>query len=117
MARLAAGNDAALNELMERHLGKLFNYLVRSLQNEEDAADLAQETFFRVYRNRARFDARIRFSIWLYAIATNLIKDRYRYRMRHPQLSLDAWNEATGEDFREKVPEHEPTPSESLQSA
>lgn len=117
MARLAAGHDAALNELMERHAGKLFNYFVRCLQNEEDSADLAQETFVRVYQNRARFDMEHRFSTWLYAIATNLVKDRYRYRSRHPQVSLDTENEATGEDFRESLPEHDPTPSELLQAA
>ena len=115
MIRLAAGHDATLNDLMERHAGKLFNYLVRSLQNEEDAADAAQETFVRVFQNRSRFDSRQRFSTWLYAIATNLVKDRYRHRSRHPQVSLDAENEATGEDFRESVPEQKPTPSESLQ--
>ena len=115
MIRLAAGHNATLNDLMERHAGKLFNYLVRSLQNEEDAADAAQETFVRVFQNRTRFDVRQRFSTWLYAIATNLVKDRYRHRSRHPQVSLDAENEATGEDFRESVPEQKPTPSESLQ--
>lgn len=115
MARLVAGHDAALDELMERHAGKLFHYLIRSLQNEEDAADLAQETFVRIYQNRAKFDASHKFSTWLYAIATNLVKDRYRYRTRHPQVSLDAENEATGESFRESVPENNPTPSESLQ--
>ena len=115
MARLVTGHDAALNDLMERHAEKLFHYLVRSLQNEEDAADLAQETFVRVYQNRAKFDANHRFSTWLYVIATNLVKSRYRYRTRHPQVSLDAENEATGESFRESVPEHNPTPSESLQ--
>jgi RNA polymerase sigma-70 factor (ECF subfamily) len=115
MARLVAGHDAALDELMERHAGKLFHYLVRCLQNEEDAADLAQETFVRIYQNRAKFDAKQKFSTWLYAIATNLVKDRYRYRTRHPQVSLDAENEATGENFRESVPAHGPTPRESLQ--
>lgn len=117
MARLVAGHDAALNELMGRHAEKLFHYLVRSLQNEEDAADLAQETFVRVYQNRAKFDASHKFSTWLYVIATNLVKSRYRYRTRHPQVSLDAENETTGESFRESVPENNPTPSESLQGA
>ncbi len=117
MARLVAGHDAALNDLMERHAEKLFHYLVRSLQSEEDAADLAQETFVRVYQNRAKFDASHKFSTWLYVIATNLVKSRYRYRSRHPQVSLDAENEATGESFRESVPENNPTPSESLQGA
>jgi RNA polymerase sigma-70 factor (ECF subfamily) len=116
MIRLTAGDDAALNELMERHGGKMVNYLVRCLQNEEDAADTAQETFVRVYQNRARYDTRIKFSTWLYTIATNLVKDRYRHRTRHPQVSLDAENEATGEDFRESVPEQNPTPTESLQA-
>jgi RNA polymerase sigma-70 factor (ECF subfamily) len=117
MIRLAAGHGAALNELMERHAGRLLNYLVRCLQNDEDAADATQEAFVRVYQNRAKFDADQKFSTWLYAIATNLVKDRYRHRSRHPQVSLDAENEATGENFRESVPEQKPTPSESLQGA
>jgi RNA polymerase sigma-70 factor, ECF subfamily len=116
MIRLAAGDDTALNELLERHGGKMVNYLVRCLQNEEDAADTAQETFVRVYQNRAKYDPRIKFSTWLYVIATNLVKDRYRHRTRHPQVSLDAENEATGENFRESLPEQNPIPSESLQA-
>jgi RNA polymerase sigma-70 factor (ECF subfamily) len=116
MARLVSGHEAALNALMERHAGKLFNHLIRCLQNEEDAADAAQEAFMRVFQHRAKFDARQRFSTWLYAIATNLVKDRYRYRTRHPQISLDAENEATGRDFRESLPEQRPSQGEVLQS-
>jgi RNA polymerase sigma-70 factor (ECF subfamily) len=115
MERLAAGHNAALNILMERHAEKLFHYLVRALQNEEDAADLAQETFARVYQNRAKFDPRQKFSTWLYAIASNLVRDRYRWRKRHPQVSLDAANEATGNDFGESLPAQNPTPSETVQ--
>ena len=117
MDSLASGHNAALNELMERHAPKLFNYLIRCLQNEEDAADVAQETFVRVYQNRARFDPNQRFATWLYAIATNLVKDRYRYRSRHPQVSLEAQNADTGNEFRENLPEQAPTPSESVQAA
>jgi RNA polymerase sigma-70 factor, ECF subfamily len=117
MIRLADGHGAALNELMERHAGRLLNYLIRCLQHDEDAADATQEAFVRVYQNRAKFNANQKFSTWLYAIATNLVKDRYRHRSRHPQVSLDAENEATGENFRESVPEQKPTPSESLQGA
>src|SRR6266536_3214296 len=116
MARLTKGHDAALNDLMERHAEKLFHYLVRSLQNEEDAADLAQETFVKVYQSRARFDSHQKFSTWLYAIASNLVRDRFRWRTRHPQVSLDAENEATGNDFHDGLSGHEPSPSESLQA-
>lgn len=117
MARLAAGHGSALDDLMERHAPKLFSYLTRSLQDENDAADLAQETFVRVFQSCKKFNPRMKFSTWLYAIATNLVKDRYRHRTRHPQVSLDAENEATGESFSETVPEQKPTPSESLQGA
>ena len=101
MARLIAGHDAALNDLMERHAQRLFHYLLRSLQDESDAADLAQETFVRLYQSRAKFDTRQQFSTWLYAIASNLVRDRYRWRSRHPQVSLDAKNEQTSDSFRE----------------
>jgi RNA polymerase sigma-70 factor (ECF subfamily) len=96
MARLNAGHDAALNVLMERHSKRLFHYLVRQLNNETDAADLAQETFVRVYHNRARFDPAQRFATWLYAIATNLVRDRFRWHSRHPQVSLDAERDEAG---------------------
>ena len=49
MARLSQGHDASLNELMDRHAPRLFHYLVRLLQSEDDAADLSQETFVRVF--------------------------------------------------------------------
>ena len=44
----------------------------------------------RIYHNRARFDPRQKFTTWLYAIATNLVRDRFRWHQRHPQVSLDA---------------------------
>ena len=50
MTRLAAGHDAALSSLMDRHSERLFCYLLRQLNNQTDAADLAQETFFAFIR-------------------------------------------------------------------
>ena len=117
MSRLTAGHEAALNSLMERHAGKLFNYLVRCLQNEDDAADAAQETFVKVYQSRARFDPEQKFTTWLYAIAANLVKDRYRWRSRHPQVSLDAESDSTGNSFRESLPGNDPLPPERVQTA
>jgi len=116
MLRLACGQDSALNEIIGRHAPKLHNYLLRSLQNEEDAADLAQETFVRVYQNRAKFDADLKFSTWLSAIASNLVRTKFRHRSRHPELALDAENPQTGADFRETIPLDQPNPSKSLQT-
>ncbi len=90
MRRLADGHDAALDELMARHAGRLRAYLFRLLQNDEDADDLAQESFVRVYRHRADFDPSHSFATWLYSIASNLVKDRFRWRSRHPESPLDS---------------------------
>jgi RNA polymerase sigma-70 factor (ECF subfamily) len=116
MARLAGGHGAALNDLMERHAERLFHYLVRSLQDEADAADLAQETFAKIYQNRAKFDPQQKFSTWLYAIASNLVRDRYRWRSRHQQVSLDAENEQTEASLKDTLRAVEPLPDQRMQA-
>ena len=114
MARLRAGHDAALNALMDRHAGRVFHYLLRQLRNEADAADLAQEAFMRVFQNRARFDPAQKFSTWMYAIATNLVRDRFRWHKRHPEVSFEAQAEAGAP--LETLPEPKPTPGDELQA-
>ncbi len=116
MTRLAAGDEAALDDLMERHGPRLLNYLIRSLQNEEDAADVAQETFVRVFQNRLKFRSNLKFSTWLYTIATNLVKDRFRYRTRHPQISMDADNQNTSSTMHESLTSDVAGPAERLEA-
>ncbi|HEY3916125.1 MAG TPA: RNA polymerase sigma factor [Verrucomicrobiae bacterium] len=115
MARLLAGHDAALNDLMERHGEGLFHYLIRCLQNEDEAADLSQETFVRVYQHRQKFDSRQKFVTWLYAIASNLVRDYRRWHGRHPHVSLDAANDK-GDGLGETLPGEKPSPSEEIQA-
>ncbi len=116
MARLAAGDDTALAELMERHAPAVLRYLKGLLGDAEDALDLAQETFVRVYQARHRFRPRDRFLPWLYTIATNLARNRLRWRQRHPTVAL-----ATGEEAAEEgsapspgVMANDPPPAENL---
>jgi RNA polymerase sigma-70 factor, ECF subfamily len=116
MARLVGGHGPSLNDLMERHAENLFHYLVRSLQNEADAADIAQEAFAKVYQNSNKFDPNQKFTTWLYAIASNLVRDRYRWRSRHQQVSLDAENEQTESSLKETLRAAEPLPDQSLQT-
>lgn len=113
MARLSAGHDAALNALMDRHGERLFHYLLRQLNNESGAADLVQETFVRVYQNRSRFDPAHRFSTWLYTIATNLLRDRFRWHKRHPQVSLDAERAEAGA-ILDTLPDTAASPAEQM---
>jgi RNA polymerase sigma-70 factor (ECF subfamily) len=90
MERLAAGHDAALNDLMERHATPVFHFLCRMVGNEDDANDLAQETFVRVFRARASFRTGEKFSTWLFTIAANLARNHIRWRSRHPNVSFEA---------------------------
>ena len=103
MERLAQGHDAGLNALMERHAGPLFQFLLRMLGDEQDANDLSQETFVRVYRHRERFDGS-KFTTWLYTIASNLARNEYRRRARHPVVSLHAENPGAEGSLEDTLP-------------
>ncbi len=81
-----AGNDAAFTLLVTKYKDALTNYLNVMVGNYDVAADLAQETFFRVYRNITRYSNIYQFSTWLYRIATNLAIDEMRYRKRRGQV-------------------------------
>jgi RNA polymerase sigma-70 factor (ECF subfamily) len=110
MQRLAGGHDAALNDLMARHARPVFQFLCRMLGNEDDANDLAQETFVRVYQHRTSFKPGARFTTWLYTIAANLARNHHRWRARHPNVSLDAESDTTGESIGDLLPASNPAP-------
>lgn len=112
MAALCAGREAALDALMTRHAGPLCRFLIRLLQDEEEAADLAQTAFVRVYQNRDRFDPSQKFTTWLYAIAANLARDRQRWLGRHPHVSINTPAGDDGGDASEILPHDSPGPAE-----
>jgi len=117
MRRLAAGHDAALNDLMQRHATPVFHFLCRMLGNEDDANDLAQETFTRVFRARESFRPEARFSTWLFTIAANLARNQIRWRHRHPNLSLDAEGDAAEPSLASTLPASGPSPNEQVIAA
>ncbi len=88
MLRLQQGDDLALNALMEHWQEPLVAFILRYAGNEQDALDLAQETFVRIYESRARYRPSAKFSTWLFAIASNLCRNLARWRARHPAVSL-----------------------------
>jgi RNA polymerase sigma factor (sigma-70 family) len=117
MERLAAGHDAALNDLMERHATPLFHFLYRMLGNEEDANDLSQETFVRVFRARTSFRTGEKFSTWLYTIAANLARNHFRWRSRHPNISLETENAETEQTLGSTLSSDAPAPNEQALAA
>lgn len=89
MARMVQGDDLALNEIMDRWTPRLGAFLVRYLGSEGDAVDLVQETFIAVYRAKGGYQPTAKFSTWLFGIASNLARQRLRWRRRHPEVALD----------------------------
>lgn len=89
MARLAQGDPQALNELMARHAPAVYGFLCRLLGDETEAEDLAQETFLCVFESCHTYRPEQRFTPWLFTIAANLARSRWRSIARHPLQSLD----------------------------
>jgi len=114
MKKLQAGHDAALNDLMERHATPIFHFLCRMTGNEDDANDLAQETFVRVFKARDSFRAGQKFSTWLFTIAANLARNHFRWRSRHPNVSIDAKNAGTEQTLGSTLPANSPSPKEAV---
>ncbi|MGA2802467.1 MAG: sigma-70 family RNA polymerase sigma factor [Verrucomicrobiota bacterium] len=117
MERLIAGRDAALNDLMERHATPVFRFLCRMVGNEDDANDLAQETFVRVFRARTSFRTNEKFSTWLFTIAANLARNHFRWRARHPNISLETEIGEAEQTLGDTLPANDPAPNEQALAA
>ncbi len=82
------GDEAAFGEIMDRYRSPITNYLYRFLNDYEEAVDLAQETFVRVYFAIDRYHTQFAFSTYIYRIATNLAISEIRRRKRRRLMSL-----------------------------
>jgi RNA polymerase sigma-70 factor (ECF subfamily) len=82
------GDDTAFEEIVNRYRNSITNYLYRFLNDYEEAVDLAQETFVRVYFALDRYHTQFAFSTYIYRIATNLAISEIRRRKRRRLLSL-----------------------------
>jgi len=88
------GDSHAFGALVERYQRRVVGVAQAIVHNQDDAVELAQETFVRAYENLAKFESRSSFSTWLYRIAANLSIDFRRREGRHTVLrGEDAENE------------------------
>lgn len=114
LAKLASqGDRRAFSELVEMYKDKMYHLGYRMLGNAQEAEDVVQETFLRVYTNLHKYDDTQKFSTWIYRIATNLCIDRLRKKKN--VYSLDAeMTDGDGNDFYSLLPSEEETPEEQL---
>ena len=77
--RAKAGDQSALGQLFDNHYARVYRYAYAKVSREQDAEDIAQEVFLRMYQALDRFEQRgVPFRAWLMQIAANLVNDFYR---------------------------------------
>ena len=106
--RARNGDSEAFGALVERYQRRVVGVALAVVKNQDDAIELAQETFVRAFENLKNFESRSSFSTWLYRIAANLSIDFWRREGRHVVLrGEDAQNEIErlpslqGDSFKE----------------
>ena len=114
MLRVQRDEPGAFAELVTHYWPRICGRFYRWLTDRQEAEDLAQDVFLRLYRSRKRYQPRARFSTWLYHISRNVARNALRTRRRHPCLrvgSLAVFEEETPQ-FR---PCREESPSQPLE--
>ncbi len=104
MLDVKAGDEQSFELLLQRYRTPLVNFLYRMVRAREEAEDLAQEVFLRVYRARKDYVPSAKFTTWLFRIATNLALNSVRdNRYQRMEVSLDAPVTVDAEDGDEKA--------------
>jgi RNA polymerase sigma-70 factor (ECF subfamily) len=117
MLRVQRDEPGAFAELIERYWPRVFGRFYRVFANRQDAEDLAQEVFLRLYRSRKRYRPRARFNTWLYHIAQNVARNAIRSRRRRPALRFGTLGEMDEQQLpvRHAAPEYAECPSQPLE--
>ena len=88
--RIQSGDAAAFDELMQRYKCPVVSFVYRMLGSAEDAQDVAQDVFVRVYQNLDTYRPETKFSTWVFALARNAAIDHWRWRKRHPTEPIES---------------------------
>lgn len=114
-----ADDQAAFAELVERFQHRLIAVMHHLVGRIDEAEDLAQEVFLRIYRTRARYTPKAKFSTWLFTIANNLALNALRDRKKSQHVSLEVgesseFRTGPGQHLEEK---RDQPPTQQLQQA
>jgi len=114
VALAKAGDHRAFEEIVHLYEKKLYSIAYRFTGSEQDALDICQETFIRVYRFIGGFQETSGFSTWIYRICTNVCKDSVTRRQRRGETSLDLQDEE-GEEFELPVSDDRYSPERVIE--
>ena len=115
IAAILKGEREKFSVLVERYQGRLVNYLFRLLRSAEEAQDLAQEVFLKIYQALDRYDSRYKFSTWLFRVAQNAAIDKIRKR-RLQVVSMDRPVDREDEGRSWEFPSSDPSPYHDLRN-
>lgn len=109
MLAFRAGDRSAFEKLFRRHTPPLVNFLARMLEDRGRAEELAQEVFIRIYNARERYEAKAKFSTWMFGIAHNLALNELdrAYRKRERRF---------GDGAETRRPDPAPGPEQRLEA-
>ena len=106
------GQQSSFSELIDKYKNLVFNLAYRMTNNLNDAEDISQEVFIRVYKSLYNFNPQYKFSIWVYQMTLNICRDRFR-KGKIPSVSLDApLNKDDQKDFSSLISDNENGPEE-----
>lgn len=95
MAAIGRGDAAALRRLVEKHQHAVLGTIAKMTGRIDDAEDLAQQVFVRVWKSAPRYQPTAKFTTWLFTIVRNLVFNEARRAYRKQEVSMDAHAEAT----------------------
>ena len=112
MSRVRDGDTRAFEELVILHQGSVIGTVTKMLGDATEAHDVAQQVFIRVWKSAPRYEAKAKFTTWLFTITRNLVFNESRRRSRRRHVSSD---EREGEFHLQLADEGARPPSEDLE--
>lgn len=113
--RAKRGDVAAFEQLIAQYEKKVYNLAYRLTGNHEDASDVAQEAFIRVYNSLPEFRGDSSFATWLYRIVNNVGMDELRKRKRQRVTSLDDTVTVEDGEMTRQLADHADGPEQALE--
>ena len=110
--RAQQGDNGAFEELLLLHQKKVYNLCLRMSANPDDALDLSQEAFLRVWRSLGQYQFEASFSTWLFRLTSNICIDFLRRKKRRQETSLTESYDDSDEGAELSVPDVQPGPEQ-----
>jgi RNA polymerase sigma-70 factor, ECF subfamily len=114
MARVAEGDEDAFEALVLRHQTSVLNFIYRFIGDKTQAKDLSQEVFLKVWQAAKNYEAKAKFTTWVYRIASNICFNELKSARRRRWLQFFRSAEEGRQDIEDKFPDDSPSSEDLL---